>query len=127
MDAINDAINDAMDKMSTRVTGLCEWSPSKLALLYFTGSGICMIVYGYREGVKALRTYLIDEEKNKTRVNSETSIDAVLYGTLNGMGKGMIPSFVWPILLSSYAIIRYNESRIRLDIENQLTQAKRRQ
>lgn len=87
--------------------------------VYAIGGAMCLVVYGYRYGVRALREYWIENHKNPNRINAGTSLDAVLYGSLKGVAKGLVPSLVWPVLLSSYGIIKINETRIKSELEEE--------
>ena len=109
MDRIGDSIKNI--KIDVSPTG------KNALIVYGAGAGACLVVYGYRYGVKALREYWIDKTRNPKRVDAGTSLDSVLYGSLKGVAKGLVPSVVWPALLTSYGIIKYNEDRIKSEIK----------
>ena len=43
-------------------------------IAYGAGAGSCLVGYGYRYGVKALREYWIDKTKNPNRVDAGTHL-----------------------------------------------------
>lgn len=116
-DEVGNTINDTIGSLSPTTTNVL--------IAYGVGAGACTLVYGYRYGVKALRQFFIDKKENPNRVEAGTSLDAVLYGSLKGVGKGIVPSVFWPVLLSSYGIVKWNEENIKLQVDKEF-QNKRR-
>jgi hypothetical protein len=114
MDRFGDSIkNLELPSVSIPDGGKATW-------IYGAGACACLVVYGYRYGVRALREYWINKTNHPNRVDAGTSLDAVLYGSLKGVGKGIIPSLAWPALLASYGIIKVNEDRIKKEVQEEL-------
>ena len=107
------ALTESFQNISISPTG------KNALIVYGVGAGGCLLVYGYRYGVRALREFLIEKKNHPTRVEANTSLDAVLYGSLKGVGKGLIPSVFWPVLLSSYGIVKWNEEKIKQQLDEE--------
>ena len=95
--------------------------------------------YGVRKGIRGLREYHIEQEQKKEKkernpslhqgvdVNPETALDRVLFESLKGCGKGIIPSLVWPAHLGAYAIVKWKEDQIVAEVREEIKKSKENQ
>jgi len=91
-------------------------------MLYGIGAGLCLLVYGWRGGTTALRQFHIDKKKDN-RVEAKDKTDRVLYGSLYGVGRGIVPSFFWPAHLGAFGMVMLMDKRIEAQVKKELEEA----
>ena len=97
----------------------------KVLICYGVGSAVCMALYGYRYAKQALREYHIKKRKKGHKVEAGTKRDVILWGSLYGVVKGLIPSFFWPMIFTSYGIMICTEESILKELDNELEEEKK--